>query len=640
MRTIASDAMLGSQTAPEYSHSKRSDHLDHIDFVAGGPGMARFGGHKRDLIDSTIEQWKSKCLVEDRSLLFPDQEDRPWALANLEELNRLFNGNPMVGAAAGGRFASKWSEQMSGATSTVRLLGAEIILIHLLFASSVSERGKLAVLRGSLDGSGLQLPDGSEPLKAMSQKIGHPGIGFNTRRDLQVGYLIDFALRFKRETLERRTELLASPWALRDFADSTSLPLREMRHIVLHLLRPDEFERISSGTHKREIAAAFEGMVPDDGPADIDERLLLIRQEIERHLDTVEVDFYMGELRGVWSASADHDSEGVGDLEALKWKKQLVLYGPPGTSKTWQASQLAQAMIRRAALDAWGPKRYFEMTAEVEAAVRDNIFWLQLHPGYGYEQFIRGLRLEGDVTRYRPGFLPWLVEKLKSQNPPDGLSRLPGVLILDEINRTNLSEMLGEAFSLLESGQRGTERELPGFDHDQEPDVLVIPEDLYVIGTMNEIDQSVETLDFALRRRFLWRECPFEADTLLTIIADRWESEVPRRFTYDDAAPQLETFAASAQALNDEIAQSPELGRQFQIGHTYFADIAFFIGRWAEGRRQRPPNGTYLWAGTGKPQPPLTDLWARSLKPLIEQYLAGSDVRDSELERFEKALLS
>lgn len=601
--------------------------------------MARFGGHERDLIDSTIEQWRNNSLVEDRSLLFPDDEGRTWSLKNLEELNRLFNGNPLVGAAGGGRFVTKWAEQMSGADSSVQLLGTEIILIHLLFASSVSERRKLAVLRDSLDGSGLALPSGGVPLRAMEQKIGHPGIGFNTRRDLQVGYLIDFSLRLKREPPERRTELLNSPWALRDFADSTSLPLREMRHIVLHLLCPDEFERISSGTHKREIATAFASLLPDDAPSDMDERLLLIRREIERYLSTDEIDFYMGELRGVWGASADHDSEGVGDLEALKWKKQLVLYGPPGTSKTWQAGQLAEAVIRRAALDTWGLKHYFEKAAEVEKAVQDNIFWLQLHPGYGYEQFIRGLRLEGAVTRYRPGFLPWLVNKLQEQTPADGHPRLPGVLILDEINRTNLSEMLGEAFSLLESGQRGTKRELPGFDHNQEPDVLVIPEDLYVIGTMNEIDQTVETLDFALRRRFLWRECPFEADTLLTIIAGRWEGEVARRFAYDDALPQLETLADRAQALNDEIAQSPELGRQFQIGHTYFADIAFFIGRWAESRRHRPQNGTYLWTGTGKPQPPLIDLWTRSLKPLIEQYLAGSDVRESELERFEKVLL-
>ncbi|WP_084985906.1 AAA family ATPase [Prescottella equi] len=600
--------------------------------------MGTYTEHNRDLIDSTIDRLKARCLLDDKSLLFDDDELTPWALSTIEDLNRRFNGNPLEGQSAGGRFTSKWAEQLSGASTECRVLGAELLLIHFLFPSSVTSQGKIGVIERSLAGTDIKMPVDVDSIRAMGQGIGNPGIGFNTRRDLQVGYLIDFVLRFKRESRERRAALLDSQWDLRDFADDTDHPVREMRHILLHLLRPDAFERISSGTHKREIAAAFADFLPVKPPEDVDERLLHIRGELARYVPG-EIDFYMDELRGVWSSTTADGSEGVGDLEALRWKKQIVFYGPPGTSKTWQAAQLAQTLIRRAALEAWGPEAYFTNADVVDAAVRDNVFWLQLHPGYGYEQFIRGLRLEGDVTRYRPGFLPWMVEKLGDQKEVVGdLTPLPGVLVLDEINRTNLSEMLGEAFSLLENGQRGTVRELPGFDHGQEPSVLVIPENLYVIGTMNEIDQSVETLDFALRRRFLWRECPFERDTLLAIVADRWGRDVAR-FTYDDAAPQLERFAEQVQALNDAIAESEELGRQFQIGHTYFADIAFFIGAWVQGRSNRPPNGTYLWTSKGKPQPPLLDLWRRSLEPLIEQYLAGSDVRDSELKRFRQVFL-
>lgn len=602
--------------------------------------MGTYTEHHRDLIDATIERWKTRCLLDDRSLLF-DDEQTPWAATTIEELHSRFNGNPLVGRVSGGRFASKWVDQMNGASDACRLLGAELLLIHFLFAGSVTKQGKISVIRESLTGTDIELPTDGVPVRALGQDIGHPGIGFNTRRDLQVGYLVDFVRRFKLEplhTVEQRRAILDDPWKLRDFADNTQQPIREMRHILLHLLRPEDFERISSGTHKREIASAFADFLPKDAPSDLDERLLLIRGELARYLPG-EIDFYTNELRGVWSsAAAADDGEGVGDLEALRWKKQIVLYGPPGTSKTWQAAQLAQTLIRRTALETWGPEAYFTNADAVDTAVRENVFWLQLHPGYGYEQFIRGLRLEGDVTRYRPGFLPWMVEKLKAQQPANGLPALPGVLVLDEINRTNLSEMLGEAFSLLENDQRGTERELPGFDHDDDPDVLVIPKDLYVIGTMNEIDQSVETLDFALRRRFLWRECPFEADTLLAIVADRWPRDVAR-FSYDDAAPQLERFAERAQALNEAIAQSEELGRQFQVGHTYFADIAFFLGPWVQSRRSRPPNGTYLWTSANNPQPPLHDLWRRSLEPLIEQYLAGSDVRDSELTRFKNIFL-
>ena len=91
--------------------------------------------------------------------------------------------------------------------------------------------------------------------------------------------------------------------------------------------------------------------------------------------------------------------------------------------------------------------------------------------------------------------------------------RLPHVLILDEMNRTDLSRLLGECFSLLED--RNEPVHLPGIGQDGSAMQLRIPDDLFVIGTMNLIDQSIEQIDFALRRRFLWLLCPFDAEALV-----------------------------------------------------------------------------------------------------------------------------
>ena len=334
----------------------------------------------------------------------------------------------------------------------------------------------------------------------------------------------------------------------------------------------------------------------------------------------------------MWESNAQGDGDGAGDLEALLWKKQIVFYGPPGTSKTFQARRLAEILIRRVALDRWQPEHYFAQLQAVEALVESNIHTVQLHPAFGYPEFIRGLHLEGEQTVYRPGLLLDVIKQAATQEVPQGLPPLPVVLVLDEMNRTDVSAMLGEAFSLLESGQRGRTITLPGANGHDGPATLTIPHDLFLIGTMNEIDQSVETLDFALRRRFLWRECPFERETLLDIIASRWDSDI-KRFKIDDALEQLNLFADRADGLNQAIADSGALGRAYQIGHTYFADITFFLGTWLHGRKTRPPKGTYLWTSQNKPQPPLVDLWDRSLKPLLEQYLAGSDLRKQELQR-------
>jgi 5-methylcytosine-specific restriction protein B len=600
--------------------------------------MARYTEHSRVAIDETIDEWRHRCLIADGSLTQPDVPDT-WSLQRLTDLNQRFNERPLVGTEGGGTFLTKWQQQLADSESETRLLAAEVLLVHFLFASSVTQRAKLSLIRETLDGSGYELQGDQTSVRALDEGIGHPGIGFNTRRDVQVGYLIDFALRLKRMEPAERKELLSEPWKLRDFADATLQPVREMRHVLLHLLRPDDFERISSGTHKREISAAFAGLLDDTAPDDLDEQLLAIRHRLselmraENVANGRDIDFYHSPLHGVWESNAQGEGDGTGDLEALLWKKQIVFYGPPGTSKTFQARRLAETLIRREALARWKPANFFSHLEDVELLVEANIFSVQLHPGFGYPEFIRGLRLEGERTVYVPGLLPRVIDRVTAQSPPDDLPALPVVLVLDEMNRTDLSAMLGEAFSLLESGQRGESISLPGVNEDEEPATLSLPPDLYVIGTMNEIDQSVETLDFALRRRFLWRECPFERDTLLAIIDARWEGDV-KKFRIDDALEQLNIFADRAAALNRAISDSGELGRAYQIGHTYFADISFFLGTWLQGRKQRPPNGTYLWTGQDKPQPPLVDLWARSLKPLLEQYLAGSDLRAQELQGF------
>lgn len=607
--------------------------------------MARFvdPGRSREMIDQVVATWVESCLLADGSLFFGP--GRPaWSLKYVVDFRDRFFTRAIFGTEQ--NFEEKLTEQLEGADPEVRWLAAEVLAVHFLFAYvSIGAEAKIETVKLAAGSAWESDPPGWEAVRAaMHEGIGNPGSGFNIRRDLQLSYLLDFTERWKGLSSGDQKAKLEDPWALRDFADDAAdrVAVREMRHVLLHLLRPEEFERISSGSHKRQIADAFraEFLAGEEEPEDLDEQLLEIRGKLEElnpqpELGEGVVDFYYPPLHAIWDAAAASDGEGAGDLDLLRHKRQLVFYGPPGTSKTHRTRALAETLIRRAALERWGAKRFFEEQEQLDAAVAANIRWVQLHPGFGYEEFVRGLRLEGEGTAYAPGLLMRLVEEMEARSEE---TALPIVLVLDEINRTDLSRMFGEAFSLLEN--RDAVALLPGIDSGEAAVELRLPGDLYLIGTMNLIDQSVEQLDFAMRRRFFWRACEFEREPIVEVNEARWEQFAPSRYGWDRAEHDVELLADRAQELNREIADSNHLGAQYALGHTYFFDVAYLAGSWLQGKKRL--SGGPLWTGKGKPQPPLLDLWSLSLEPILGQYLEGVDPATAreELERLRGVLLA
>ena len=597
--------------------------------------MARWTEQKRETIDAVVDQWRDECLQGDGSLLF---ETPLWTEVNLDRIYDRFNKNPLTDDR---QFEEKFKEQLGDDADAVRL-GAEILGVYFLFTSGVHAGRKRELIGEVLGWIGESFDSSKLLWQAMAEGIGNPGPGFNMARDVQVGFVVDFARRWKKEEPARRDELLADPWALRDFMDESEESLREMRHILLHLLRPDEFERIASGPHKHQIATAYGDLLPEEAPDDLDERLLAIRRRLEELLPdgntrTGALDFYHVPLAGIWDQSSV-GGEGLSSLAALDHKRQLILYGPPGTGKTHKAKALAERVIRHHALKRWKPARYFEHQERLDELVRSHIRRLQLHPAYSYEEFVRGLRLDGDRTAYQNGYLLKLIDEIEDEEHGDGEERLPWVLILDEINRTDVSRLLGEAFSLLED--RESEVELIGGE-DGAPTVKVtLPRDLFVIGTMNLIDQSVEQIDFALRRRFLWERLGFEREAIPIVVEARWRArELSRRYPWEMLESDVQRLADNATLLNAEIAGSDYLGFQYEIGHTYFFDIDAFIAGWSR-LQAKTRTSRFLWRKSGQPLPPLEDLWARSLQPLLEQYLAGIDAqaRDQELRQLRSVL--
>jgi 5-methylcytosine-specific restriction protein B len=178
----------------------------------------------------------------------------------------------------------------------------------------------------------------------------------------------------------------------------------------------------------------------------------------------------------------------------LRRKGQVVLYGPPGTGKTYRALAVANELAARHAFQ----KSFADLTQPERVAVADGDGLVRVctfHPGWGYEDFIEGLR-------------PTTINGQMVFEPRDGIfkrlcldaARQPNrqfFLVLDEINRGDLPRIFGELITTMEYDKRDRQIKLPVTGS-----TFAVPRNVYLIGTMNTADRSISLMDTALRRRF------------------------------------------------------------------------------------------------------------------------------------------
>jgi 5-methylcytosine-specific restriction protein B len=229
------------------------------------------------------------------------------------------------------------------------------------------------------------------------------------------------------------------------------------------------------------------------------------------------------------------DKELKATLAGLRRRKALLLQGPPGTGKTYLARRLAWLLLG----------------ARDEARIE----LIQFHPSYGYEDFILGFRPGPDGQfQLVPGVLPLLCQRA-AQDP-----ERPYFLLIDELNRGNVARIFGELLLLLEPDKRGPAHALRLPYAPPEAPRFFVPANLYVIGTLNLADRSLAPLDYALRRRFAFVGMqPQFGPPLRELLT---ASQVP--------AALIDLLTERLPALNHVIAADPELGPDFEIGHSYF----------------------------------------------------------------------
>ena len=252
-------------------------------------------------------------------------------------------------------------------------------------------------------------------------------------------------------------------------------------------------------------------------------------------------------------------------LERLRSKKNLILQGPPGTGKTWLAKRLAWALV--------GQKDEKKVRA------------VQFHPNLSYEDFVRGWRpsSEGKLDLVDGPFLEMVKAAEEDRNNAY-------VLVVEEINRGNPAQILGEILTLLEADKRSPDNALELTYRHKGEQGIYLPPNLHVVGTMNIADRSLALVDLALRRRFAFIDLKPE-------IGERWKAWVREQCGFDDAI--LSDIQERMSSLNEIIEADPKLGRQFQIGHSYVT----------------PPPGVETDPGTW-----YRDVVESEIGPLLDEY--------------------
>lgn len=224
--------------------------------------------------------------------------------------------------------------------------------------------------------------------------------------------------------------------------------------------------------------------------------------------------------------------------ELLEAKYNVILQGAPGVGKTFAAKRLAYSIM--------GQKD------------TSRVAMVQFHQSYSYEDFIQGYRPSKKGFKLENGAFYKFCKEAEEDN------ERPYFFIIDEINRGNLSKILGELMMLIEKDKRGEKIKLLYSN-----EWFTVPQNVRIIGMMNTADRSLALMDYALRRRFAFFD-----------FAPAFSSEGFKNYLAEKNSPKLESLITVVESLNNTISSDESLGDGFRIGHSYFCTDDEITDEW------------------------------------------------------------
>ena len=483
--------------------------------------MARWIGPRpeHDYIDDVLAaaaDWKERCFLADGSV-FTDES--LWTAENVEDLEQLVHDiEPSPPRDEHGLWGmAQLKEKLNDVRPELVRLAAEAFWVALLYPHSEDKPPRwkrdrfndLWTMKGSAQPAILR--------QHLIDDRALRGVAYVDSNHWSIRLPLSYLLKMVRlwKTTEPRPVDLQQepPWEFVGWLSSKmdqEMPDRPMRNAILYLLFPDYIERVESSKQKKLIIAAFGEPNPNaiDNSVIEDKVLYDIRKLLEQKKGTKELDFFHPPLANGWEHWKSREN-GKKNEEKLKVanpgsddpdplpealqrladellvdraflrrietllddKRQAIFQGPPGTGKTYVARKLAACL----------------------AGSAERVRLVQFHPSYAYEDFVQGFRptLKDGQPSFELTNGPLLDAAEAARTKPDEKH----FLVIDEINRGNLSKVFGELYYLLE--YREAEMRL---QYSSKP--FALPENLFIIGTMNTADRSIALVDLALRRRF------------------------------------------------------------------------------------------------------------------------------------------